>query len=204
MEYMLRPYKDSLDRIMSKVLVVIDSDLEKKQPEGSLGNMMADAMMVQAEKKYGITPHLAIMNYGGIRLPVVKAGEFTLGKLYEVHPFDNRLVLMQVTGEVLLKLLNHSASRGGWPISGARMVIDRKTVKDLLIKGEVIRGDQLYWIALSDYIATGGDDALMLKGYSFKDKGYLLRDAIADYLTSLNLQGLPYRSPVEKRVRYAE
>jgi 2',3'-cyclic-nucleotide 2'-phosphodiesterase (5'-nucleotidase family) len=201
---LLKPYKDSLDKTMTRVVAVLENDLEKKQPQGSLGDMMADAMRVQAEKIYGIPVQAAVMNYGGIRLPVVKAGNFTLGKLYEVHPFDNLLVVMKLRGEVLLQLLQHTASKGGWPVAGISMVIRNGKAEDIKIEGELIREEAYYQVALSDYLANGGDDMGMLKGIAYLNKNYLIRDAIADYLSVFREKGITYQATKETRVIYAE
>ncbi|MBU6158684.1 MAG: 5'-nucleotidase C-terminal domain-containing protein [Bacteroidetes bacterium] len=200
----LKSYKDSLDKTMSRVVVMLENDLEKKQPQGSLGDMMADAMLAQAEKIYGIPLQAAVMNYGGIRLPVVKAGAFTLGKLYEVHPFDNLLVVMKLKGDVLLKLLQHTALKGGWPVAGISMVIRNRKAEDVRIGGALIREDEYYLVALSDYLATGGDEMGMLKGLPYQNKNYLIRDAIHDYLRDFSVKGIAYPSNKETRVVYAE
>ena len=201
---LLEPFKDSMDARMSKVVVMLENDLEKKQPQGTLGNMIADAMRVQGEKKYNKKVDVAIMNAGGIRLPYVKAGIFTLGKLYEVHPFDNRLLLMSINGEVLQQLLDLTASKGGWPVSGLTMVIRDKKATDVFIEGAPLEKSRTYTIALSDYVAGGGDDVNMLKGLPMEDKSYLLRDAIGDYLGQFHQAGKPYYSVNNQRVRYAQ
>ncbi len=201
---LLQPYKDSLDTKMSKVVVMLGNDLEKKQPQGTLGDMIADAMRMQAEKVYGKKVDLALMNSGGIRLPSVKAGIFTLGKLYEVHPFDNRLLMMSLKGEVLQQLLDLTASRGGWPVSGLSMVIRDKKATDVMIQGAPLEKDRSYTVALSDYVAGGGDDANMLKGLPLEDKNYLLRNAIGDYLGQIHQAGQSYFSTNDQRVIYAQ
>ena len=201
---LLQPFKDSLDTKMSKVIVLLGNDLEKKQPQGSLGSMIADAMRVQAEKIYAKKVDVAIMNSGGIRLPVVKAGIFTLGKLYEVHPFDNRLLLMAVSGDVLQQLLDLTASRGGWPVSGMSMIIRDKKAVNVMVQGLPLEKDRIYTVALSDYVAGGGDEAYMLKGLEAEDKNYLLRNAIGDYLGQIHQSGQSYFSINDQRVQYAQ
>ncbi len=201
---MLRPYKDSLDKSMNHIIATLDQDLEKKMPEGTLGNMMADAMLVQAGKVFGIKPDLALMNAGGIRLPAIKAGNVTLGKIYELHPFDNKLVMMRISGETLRQLLDLTASRGGWPLAGGRITIKNKQAINILIQGLPLDLNVNYWIALSDYVASGGDDADMLKGFKLEQKDYLIRTAIIDYLSGLQKIGQSYEIGSEKRVQYAE
>jgi 2',3'-cyclic-nucleotide 2'-phosphodiesterase (5'-nucleotidase family) len=201
---MLKPYKDSLDKSMNQVIGRLDQDLDKKMPEGSLGNMIADAMWAQTEKIFGIKADLALMNAGGIRLPSVKAGDITLGKIYELHPFDNRLVMIRVSGKTLQELLDLTASKGGWPVAGGQMTIKNKKAINILIQGLPLDYNAGYWIAISDYVATGGDDADMLKTYKVEQKDYLIRTAIIDYLSGLQKMGKSYKTSSDKRVQYAD
>ncbi|MBL0145080.1 MAG: 5'-nucleotidase C-terminal domain-containing protein [Chitinophagaceae bacterium] len=39
------------------------------------------------------------MNYGGIRLPAIPAGNITRGKIFELAPFDNIIVLQKISGK---------------------------------------------------------------------------------------------------------
>lgn len=184
----LEPYKDSMTVSMSTVLATLETDLDKRQPECTLGNFMADAVYTMAQKKYGITPDIAFINYGGIRLPSIKAGIITRGKIYELFPFDNILVLVKIKGNVLQQFLDHISNRGGWPVSGMTMQIQNqpgaptgKKAVHILIGGSKIDMDKEYTIALGDYTANGGDDAFMLKGLPQINNGYLMRDALIDY-----------------------
>jgi 2',3'-cyclic-nucleotide 2'-phosphodiesterase (5'-nucleotidase family) len=170
-----------------------------KNNDGLLANHLA-----QAEKIFGVKPDLAVMNYGGIRLPYVKAGPITLGKIYELHPFDNRLVMMQVPGEVVQQFLDLTASKGGWPVAGISMTIQNKKALSVLVGGNPLLNNVNYWVALSDYVATGGDAADMLKPYAAVQKDYLIRNAIIEYLSALEKAGKTYQSGSSKRVQYAE
>lgn len=181
----LMPYKDSMTAGMSVVLASLETDLEKGQPECTLGNFMADAMFAMAEIKYGIKPDIAFMNYGGIRLPSMKAGLISRGKIYELFPFDNILILVKIKGEVLQQFLDHISGRGGWPVAGMTMQIKNKKAVNVLINGLSLDPNKEYKIALGDYTANGGDDASMLKGLPQINNGYLMRDALIDYVVAV-------------------
>lgn len=197
---MLKPYKDSMVTGMSLVVATLEKDLEKNQPECTLGNFMADAIYTMAQKKYGIIPDAAFMNYGGIRLPSIKAGIITRGKIYELFPFDNILVLVKIKGSILQQFLDHISSRGGWPVAGITMQIRDKKAINVMIGGVKIDTDKEYIIAIGDYTANGGDDATMLKGLPQINNGYLMRDALLDYASSLKTINVQ----LEKRVRNVE
>ena len=77
---LLKPYTDSVNKSMSDIIVVSAAELEKKQPEGTLGNVLADGMLTMAAKLYGTKVDAAFINFGGIRLQAVPAGNITRGK----------------------------------------------------------------------------------------------------------------------------
>jgi 2',3'-cyclic-nucleotide 2'-phosphodiesterase (5'-nucleotidase family) len=201
---MLLPYREKMNNALGEVIGYAQTDLTKSQPECNLGNFMADALMEAATREYGIQPDVAFMNYGGIRLPVIKQGGITTGKIYELFPFDNLLVLVTLKGQVLQSFLDHISARGGWPVSGIKMQIRDKKAVNVFIGGKALHNDSTYVIALGDYTANGGDDAVMLKGMPQLNKGYLMRDAFLSYLHRLKMEGKNLSVVTEKRVTYAE
>jgi len=58
-------------------------------------------MKVKSAEKYHTPVDAAFVNYGGIRLPSIPAGNITRGKYLNSAPFDNLIVLLQVKGSVL-------------------------------------------------------------------------------------------------------
>lgn len=200
----LQPYRDSLAGTMGQYVITLANDLEKQQPEGKLGNLMADAMLEMAAVKYGRRPDAAFMNYGGIRLQTLKAGPITIGTIYELFPFDNILVLLRMKGNVLQQFLDHTAARGGWPVAGMTMQIQNKKAVQVLIGGKPLDPAAEYTIAIGDYTANGGDDAAMLVGIPQENNGYLMRDAIIDFLKLKAKEGKPLSYLPEKRVLYVQ
>ena len=208
---LLQPYADSVNRSMNAVVVVSEKELEKKQPEGTLGNVMADAMLVKAKRAYKTNVDAAFVNYGGIRLTSMAAGEITRGKIFELAPFDNIIVLLKINGKTLQEFLNHISSRGGWPAAGIRWQIKNlpapqpgKQAVNVLINGTAIDANATYTIALVDYVANGGDDCSMLKSIPQINNGYLYRDALTEYLSDINKQGKKLAPEIENRVTNAE
>lgn len=61
-----------------------------------------------------------------------------------------------------------------------------------------------YIIANSDFIANGGDNADMLRPVPQISNGYLMRDAIIDYILLLEKQGKKITAQKENRVSHAE
>jgi len=207
----LKPYSDSVNKIMNDVIGYVDRDLEKKQPESTLGNFMADAFLTMAKEKYKTDADVAFINFGGIRLTQLPAGTVTNGKIFELMPFDNLLILQKVKGDVLQQVLDLQASRGGWPVAGLTMQIKDlpagqvgKKAINVMIGGQPLNPDRTYTIVNSDFIANGGDDANMLRPIPQITNGYLMRDAIMDYIKKLKTEGKNISAKIENRVTYAQ
>jgi 2',3'-cyclic-nucleotide 2'-phosphodiesterase (5'-nucleotidase family) len=186
---LVQPYSDSVNKSMNDVLGFSENTLEKKQPEGSLGSFMADAVLYMAEKKFNTHVDAAFINAGGVRLMQMPAGNITRGKLYELMPFDNLVVLQKIKGSVLLEFLNHIASRGGWPAAGISMQIKNAGAINVFIGKTILDPVKEYIIANSDYIVNGGDDVLMLKSIPQQNIGYLMRDTLVEYVSELTAAG---------------
>lgn len=201
---LLKPYSDSLSKSMNEVVGYAENNLEKNQPEGSLGNFMADAMLTMAEKKFATRVDAAFINNGGIRLPSLPAGNITRGKVFELSPFDNVLVIQKLDGKVLQEFLDHIAKRGGWPCAGISMQIKDKKAVNIKIGGTAFVESAVYTVANTDYIVNGGDDCTMLKPIAQISNGYIYRDAIFDYLAELKKQGKTIVGKTENRITNAE
>jgi len=191
MKAFLQPYADSVNNSMNIVLGKLEVPLTKSWPECSLGNFMTDAYQEMAEKRFNRKVDVALMNYGGIRLNSMEPGPITRGKLFELMPFDNLMVLLELTGEQLQEFLNNLASRGGWPMTGASYTIVNKKATNLTIGGKPIEPKKKYTIATSDYVANGGDDNSVLKGLEQINIGYLQRDALIEYVKEKKIIGKP-------------
>ncbi len=200
----MKPYADSVNNSMNEVIGIAKEELEKKQPSSTLGNFMTDAMLIMAKEKYGINVDAAFINYGGVRLTQLTAGPITKGKIFELMPFDNMMVIQKVTGDILQQFLDLIADRGGWPIAGITMEIKDKRAVNILIGGKPLNNSDIYFIANSDYIANGGDNADMLRPIPQQSNGYLIRDAILDYIKKLKSEGKNISANEEKRIADAQ
>ena len=201
---LLQPYADSVNKNMNDVVAFTVIELRKKQPEGTLGNVMADAMLEQAKKKFNTPVDASFINYGGIRLPSIPAGNITRGKIFELSPFDNIIVLLKMDGNTLQQFLNIVASRGGWPCAGMQFQIKNKQAVNIFIGNNLISENNFYTIAMLDYVANGGDDCVILKSIPQQNNGYLFRDAVLDYFAGKTKEGKAISSTIQNRVSNAE
>lgn len=197
---MLQPYTSSLNASMDKVIGFTNNTLSAKQPESGLGNLMADCMKTMAEKKFNRKIDAGFMNQFGIRSSIPK-GNITVGKIFELMPFDNLVVLQEIKGTVFKQFLERIASAGGWPVSaGVKMSIRDKKLVDVTINGKQLDENSTYVIANSDYVAGGGDNCEMLRNIPQISKGYLFRDALLEFVGNYTQQGKPIDYTIENRV----
>lgn len=200
----LQPYSSNVNKTMNDVIGVAEISLDKKQPEGSLGNFMVDAFLSMAAEKYNTKTDVAFLNFGGIRLTQLPAGNVTTGKIFELMPFDNLLILQKLKGSVLQQLMDLSASKGGWPVAGMTMQIKDKKAVNIMIGGKPLDPDATYTTVNSDFMANGGDNADMLRSIPQIANGYLMRDALLDYIKKLKSQGKNVTAKIENRVANAQ
>ncbi len=196
----IKPYSDSVNKSMNDIVGYADKTLEKKQPESTLGNFMVDAFFVMAKEKYNTQVDAAFLNHGGMRLTQLPAGNVTRGKIFELMPFDNLLILQKLKGDVVQQLLDLIASKGGWPVAGITMQIKDKKAVNVMIGGKPIDMNAIYTTANSDFMANGGDNADMLRPIAQITNGYLMRDAIFDYIKKLKSEGRNISANEENRV----
>ena len=69
--------------------------------ETNLGNLCSDALLAVTNAD------VSYVNGGGLRAPL-KAGDLTFNDIYSVFPFNNRIVTAEITGQVLLDMLEMS------------------------------------------------------------------------------------------------
>lgn len=197
---LIQPYRDSVNKSMNDIVGYADKNLDKKQPECELGNFLADAYFSMAEEKYNTTVDVAFLNYGGIRLTQLPAGNVTRGKIFELMPFDNLLILQKLKGSVLQELLDLIALQGGWPVAGMTMKIKDKKAVEIMIGGKPLDPQAIYTTVNSDYVANGGNSADMLRSIPQITNGYLMRDAIFDYIKKCKSQGKNISANIENRI----
>ena len=199
-EQEILPYREELESSMNEVLVVCAKNLVKAKPESSLGNLLADATLSRAAAYTKTKVDVGIMNYGGIRVPSISAGKVTLGNVYEVMPFDNYLVTLELSGSILNDVLQKIALGGGWPVAGIQFKIKNGSAIDIKVNGEDLDFATYYIVAISDYLANGGDNLEMLKDLPQNNTNVLLRDAFIDYFRNINAQGKLLDANIENRI----
>lgn len=182
----IAPYKQRLDTQMNEVIGSASTRLLKALPDGALGNLMADACLDYARKTSGQPVDFCVLNYGGVRIPSIEQGAITLGKIYELMPFDNMIVTVEMSGQQCMDLFGWIASWKGAPVAGITLKLTGSTVSEVSVNGIPFDRNRTYVVATTDYLANGGDKATMFAGGRMVSTSYRLRDAIIDYIKVSN------------------
>jgi len=156
-ETILRPYRNAVDSLTS--IRIGRSPAELPHRSTAQVNLISDVVADEGSDLIGRRVDLAFMNKGGIRCAMPK-GDITRGFVMQMLPFDNRVVVMEISGRDLIDAFDSMAARGGDGISSsARAVIDTATGKcsSITIDGEPIDPSATYTLATIDYLANGGD-----------------------------------------------
>lgn len=199
-EAIIRPYRDSMEAEMKQVLVISDTVLTKQMPESDMGNLLADILLDKSQKYTGRKVDVALINYGGIRINQLPQGNITRESVFELMPFDNMIVLLELDAATTQKLFDRMAAAGGVPISGARYKISKGKATSITIQGVAIDPSHKYIIALSDYLANGGDNLDMLKSIPQISTGKLIRDAFIEGFADISAKGQHLKSMKDGRV----
>ncbi len=175
---------------LSRVLTVADEAFTEKE---ELGCLMADAMRIETGAD------IALQNAGGVRFSEFAAGEFTMKDVMMLDPFANEMLMFNLTGEEICRLLSataHTDEYGPSFVSGILYKIwldenkDAKQVEVFLPDGTPLDKTKTYRVAMSSYQAS-------VAKYEHTDPGQPLfcnsTDLLANYLgkqKSLNYKGI--------------
>ncbi len=158
----------------------------KGNPESLLGNLMTDAMLASFDAD------IAVHNVsGGIRATLA-AGEITFGAIYEVFPFDNRVVIIELSGRELRQVIANQLPRGRRRAGFSGMRVDVSCEQDVLEidirldDGRPVGEEDRVRIVANDFLALGGDAILTPVmpegGFAFDNSLPLVRDSLVAWL----------------------
>ena len=184
------PYKASVDKEMNKTLAYAPVSLSKKDSKynTAIGNMMADAVFEMAnpifEKRTGYPFDAVLLNYGGIRSGLNK-GAVTTRTAYEIMPFENEIVVVELSGYQLKEMFDYLSRGTAHPIAGMQLQLHTDgSIKEARIQDQKIVDNQTYFIATSDYLQKGGDRMTFLtQPVSMLNLDYKIRNLLIDYFT---------------------
>ncbi len=202
----IKSYKDSLEKDMSTVIGISEIEMDKDKPEGLLSNFMGD-LLLEEGKRYckqnnlSFLPDMAYVNYGGIRASLPK-GKITVRNVFELMPFENKMVFVKLNGLKMKEFLDQLASNGGDGVAGIKFGIKESKATNIIIGLEKLSDVKEYWIVTNDYVAGGGDKMDVLKNdrIDFLDSEQLLREIIINNLSEKYRNGEIIQSKLDGRI----
>ncbi|KAI8483281.1 5'-nucleotidase [Branchiostoma belcheri] len=188
--------------------------------ECNIGNLITDSMVHHNIKHPDETSWndvaIAVLNSGGIR-SVIDQGSITVGDIVGCIPFMNTIDIVELRGEDVFRMLEHSASLIGHPrflqVSGLRVVYDKtkgpgqRVVKVdarcstgcLIPEFRPLDPAASYKIIMPTFLANGGDGYNMIA--ENKTAHYIPGDLDTDILIEYITATSPVSAGLEGRIQ---
>jgi len=203
---LIEPYKIRLDEEMNKIIGYSEKAMSKASPEGYLNNLIADIIFEEAKQyieKYnrGIVPDICLLNMGGLRADLPE-GAIKRSNIYEIMPFENEIVILEMSKEKVHELFDYIAANNGMPLSGAKMCIRKGKAVDIIIGDKPFENiERSFFVVTSDYLAEGGDRMFFFSEPLQRiETSYGIRDAIINYIVKHHKTGRKINSQLDKRI----
>ncbi|MDD3405200.1 MAG: hypothetical protein EOM76_02360 [Sphingobacteriia bacterium] len=159
----LDAFKQQMSHEMDVEIGVSSQNMTAELPEGLLNNFVAETML-----EYGNTikhTDIAISNMGGLRRDLPE-GNITVGIIYELMPFYNKLVFLELKGSEVDSLCQTIAKKGGDVVAGVSLMITQNhQATNIKVEGKPINPDKTYRIITTDYLSEGMDHLAPLANY---------------------------------------
>jgi 2',3'-cyclic-nucleotide 2'-phosphodiesterase (5'-nucleotidase family) len=189
--------KTELDKELTETVMTMPFELDGsrenvRKTSTNLGRIIC-ASLVEATGA-----DAAILNGGSIR-DSIPAGKVAKGELLSVLPYGNYIYLIEITGRDLISVLNYGLSipgSGAFPQFWGMKVIAANTaqtgtgtssrngltVESVQIRGQEIKENAKYVLAINDFMYSGGDGYKMFSGYKYKEFA-TLEEVFRDFVT---------------------
>jgi len=106
----------------------------------------------------------------------IPKGPITVGDIYKVMPFDNRMVYLKLSLDRIPEMEAYLKEKGGEPIGGFRLVKGKLQFPDSLAQSK-----KYFWVVTSDFLANGGDNMFFFNNPLQRfDTNTLFRDLIIE------------------------
>lgn len=205
----LEPYQTELEDKMMIKIAETNQSMVSYRPESPLGNLLSDLIYDAGleylnENNSSIKLDWALLNLGGIRSSLPK-GPVYVQNAFEIMPFENVMVFLELTGGQIIELCNYIASRGGEGVAGITFGMKNNVAYDIKIQGIGIDKSKNYWLVTNDYIAGGGDGMKILTWA--KDKivtDIKIRDIFISKLKKAGAGNKILNAKIEGRVYYVD
>jgi 2',3'-cyclic-nucleotide 2'-phosphodiesterase (5'-nucleotidase family) len=211
LDALVAPYSGKV-RELEVVIGRLDGELKKDGiGGGTLGNFVADALRARAGAITGKPVDLVIINKGGLRKNAIAPGELRVMDIFELLPFENALVTVELTGEQVRRLLDVMMADDEPAQSGARITYrtlteEKEEIASVRLKGadgtekELVPA-QTYTVVTIDYLVNrGGDYSVILKSSkNIQPLNVTMRDAVIAYVKAATASGQAIKATLDGR-----
>ena len=185
-EAQLAPVKAELEREMNVQIGYAPERLYVREPECPMLNWATDALWEAAKAVYPGKVDIAVVNMGGMRCEW-PAGPVTRSSVFELMPFDNRLVVLTLKGSDIRELCQSFATYGGQGVAGMSVKAKNGQLLDVKIAGKPMQPNALYTVATSDYLSGGTDHMEALTHYvDYWNSDLLIRELYLQAVMNLD------------------
>lgn len=207
-EAMVSTYRRQLEAEMNQIIGFLEHEMPKGRPGQTLmGNFICDLLLDAVNRSVDTQADLAILNFGGLRLNSLPYGNITVGHIYELLPFENYVVVLDIEGKVMEEWIHNIASSGGWPVSKnielkLKKEGDNTVVENVTIHNQPLNHDKIYKVVTVDYVANGGDKAKLLVDLPRYNTEVLMRDMILHEIEAKVKKGEKLKSELDNRIKF--
>lgn len=211
-EKTIAPYTEKV-----RALTVVIGTLENELQTGgiganTMGSFVVDALFSQAKVKTGRAPAVAITNAGGLRKKIIAPGELRVSDIFELLPFENTLIELDLTGSQLLTLLQRVITARD-PQAGARIEFRwNEQNRPEFMAAKLIDADgrernidpkATYTILIIDYLLQlkSGNYAILQEAKNVTPLNLTIRDAVIDYVKAENSAKRAIRAHLDDRFK---
>jgi len=195
---LIAPYDQKLSAEMNEVIGSLNQGMEKKRPEGLLSNLIADLVLSEVQKLDGFSADICLLNHGGLRAPLPE-GDVKVKDIFQLMPFENEVVVLELTGDKIQEIANYLNYSGGEPISGATVILGEKP--EIRFNYKELENEKTYMVVTTDYLAKGGDKMnFFLNPVNYQKTGIKLRDMILTYFKNMKASGQVIDTNLDGRI----
>lgn len=215
----LAPFRERVAEL-NKPIAKLQIAIEKRGiGGGGVGNFVTDAVRAEAARLSKRRIDFAVLNTGGMRKNRIAAGPLSASDVYELVPFDNSLVVVELTGEQVARLLSEVTkardAQSGAIITFAADAEDRnprlvgatiddakRTKNSNARRGRDINPKKVYTVATLDYLVNrGGNYAVLKEARRPIELGVTIRDALIEHLRRETARGRTFDPALDGRFR---
>jgi 5'-nucleotidase len=120
----LRDYDVQVKKLRDSVIGSLEVAMTKGGKDDLLANLCADSL--RSGSGGGLKADFSFQNSGGIRVSEIPAGPVTFGQIFDLYPFDNQQVVVQLPANQVRNALEAvlRAGKGPLRVSGMRYKVD--------------------------------------------------------------------------------